>query len=141
MRYYVVLKVVRRVYRTSVCPRRILTCYQTRSKRPAQVPPQDVTHHRDLLPNAQYTDRPSKQIHVTTGNPDGMQHALTRKRVKHSLPLGGIGMLRWSIFSALPYDTRIRRYRSYQTVFATTARGHRLPYSLRIACKGFYITV
>lgn len=65
----------------------LLACYQTRSSRPARVAPQDMTLYCDLLPNAQYTDRPSKQIHVTTSNPDGMQRTITRKRVKHSLPL------------------------------------------------------
>ena len=48
---------------------------------------QDMTVYCDLLPDAQYTDRPSKQIHVTTSNPDSMQRTLTRKRVTHLLPL------------------------------------------------------
>jgi hypothetical protein len=40
-----------------------------------RVSSQDIAIHCDPLPNAQSIDRPSKQIHVTTNNPDLGRHA------------------------------------------------------------------
>lgn len=114
-------------------------CHQTRSRRPARLSPQETTVYCDLLPNAQCTDRPSKQFHVTTRMPAIRTACITRKRVTHSLLPS---VYSDGLSSALcPASTRIQRYRSYQTLFTTIARGHRLSYSLRIAWKGCHITV
>lgn len=62
---------------------------------------------------------------------------LLAKRVTHSVCSVGLS-------SALCLAmTRIRRYRSYQTLFTTTARGHRLSYTLASGwpAKGCNITV